>query len=117
MKCAYHLDRDAVGICNYCGKSICSDCSVAIGQESYCRECAPIKTGAQTKKEERSPALAAILSFVIAGLGQIYKGQILNGLVWLVVVVLGYIFLILPGIVLHLCCIFGAASGDPTKGK
>jgi TM2 domain-containing membrane protein YozV len=63
-----------------------------------------------------SPGVAAVLSFLIPGLGQIYKGQIFNGLVWFGIVILGYCF-VLPGIILHLCCIFGAASGDPTKGK
>jgi hypothetical protein len=30
-------------------------------------------------------------------------------------VVAGYFVLIVPGLVLHLFCIIGAASGDPTK--
>jgi TM2 domain-containing membrane protein YozV len=39
------------------------------------------------------------LSLVIPGAGQIYKGQIINGLVWLLFVVGGYIFFIIPGLV------------------
>jgi hypothetical protein len=66
---------------------------------------------------EWSPGVAAVLSFVIPGLGQIYKGQVLNGLVWLVFVVVGYAAFILPGLFLHLCCIIGAASGDPYAGS
>ncbi len=64
-----------------------------------------------------SPGVAAVLSFVIPGLGQIYKGQIFNGLAWLVAVIVGYVAFIIPGIVLHLCCIVGAASGDPYDRK
>jgi TM2 domain-containing membrane protein YozV len=65
-----------------------------------------------------SPALAAVLSFFLPGLGQLYKGQILNGIVWFFMVGLGYMALILPGLVLHLFCIIGAASGNPwTEGK
>jgi hypothetical protein len=44
-----------------------------------------------------------------------YKGQVFNGLVWLVVVVIGYVVFVIPGLVLHLFCIIGAASGDPYK--
>jgi type II secretory pathway pseudopilin PulG len=33
------------------------------------------------KKEEHSPALAAILSFIIAGLGQMYNGQVWKGFI------------------------------------
>ena len=89
MKCANHLDRDAITVCNHCGKSICSDCQVQIKGENYCKDCVSVKMG-EVKKEEHSPALAAILSFVIAGLGQIYNGQIGKGLLifftcWLII--------------------------------
>jgi TM2 domain-containing membrane protein YozV len=62
-----------------------------------------------------SPAVAAILSFFFPGIGQIYKGQVLNGLAWMFLVPLGYFFLIIPGLVLHLCCVLGAAMGDPYR--
>jgi Tfp pilus assembly protein PilE/TM2 domain-containing membrane protein YozV len=79
-----------------------------------------------------SPGVAALLSLIIPGAGQIYKGQILNGLLWLSVVYTGYAFalvgsvftfgisligLLPPLIFLHLCCIVGAAIGDPTKAQ
>jgi TM2 domain-containing membrane protein YozV len=65
-----------------------------------------------------SPGLAAFLSFFLPGLGQLYKGQILNGIVWFFVVAVGYMALILPGLLLHLFCIIGVASGNPwTEGK
>lgn len=54
--------------------------------------------------------VAALLSFFIPGLGQIYKGQVLNGIVWFIVVAIGYALLVFPGLVLHICCIIGAAS-------
>jgi len=60
-----------------------------------------------------SPLLAAILSFIIPGLGQLYKGQLLNGLVWFIFVIAGYICFIVPGLVLPLCCIIGAGMGNP----
>ena len=61
-----------------------------------------------------SPGVAAVLSLVIPGAGQMYKGQVLNGLVWLVVVVIGYVMFIGPGVILHIFCILGAASGKNT---
>ena len=70
----------------------------------------------QTEKAEKwSPGVAVILSFFVPGLGQMYKGQIFNGLVWLFATVVGYFFLIIPGLILHLFCLAGAYSGDPTK--
>ncbi len=60
-----------------------------------------------------SPALAAMLSVFLPGLGQAYKGQILNGIVWFFIVMFGYAALFLPGLMLHFFCIVGAASGNP----
>ncbi|MBI3463002.1 MAG: hypothetical protein HY000_08070 [Planctomycetes bacterium] len=59
--------------------------------------------------------VAMLLSLVIPGLGQLYKGQVINAVVWLVVVVIGYVAFIIPGVVLHLCCIVGAGMGDPYR--
>lgn len=65
-----------------------------------------------------SPGLAAVLSFFVPGLGQLYKGQILNAIVWFFFVCMGYVALILPGLVLHFFCVLGALSGNPwTEGK
>lgn len=62
-----------------------------------------------------SPGIAAVLSLVIPGAGQMYKGQVLNGLVWLGVVIIGYFLFIVPGLVMHFFCIIGASMGDPMK--
>jgi TM2 domain-containing membrane protein YozV len=65
-----------------------------------------------------SPGLAAVLSFLLPGLGQVYKGQIINGIVWFFLVGFGYLALVLPGLLLHFFCIVGAASGNPwTPGR
>jgi len=60
-----------------------------------------------------SPGLAAVLSFFLPGLGQLYKGQIINGVAWFFFVGMGYLALILPGLVLHVFCVLGALSGNP----
>ena len=58
-----------------------------------------------------NPGVAAVLSLVIPGAGQIYKGQIFNGLFWLLCVVIGYAMFVFPGVLLHVFCIIGAYSG------
>jgi TM2 domain-containing membrane protein YozV len=65
-----------------------------------------------------SPGLAAVLSFFLPGLGQLYKGQFINAIVWFFAVMCGYAALILPGLVLHFFCVLGALSGNPwSEGK
>lgn len=44
--------------------------------------------GAQVMAGRKSPGIAAVLSFLIVGLGQIYNGQILKGLIMLAVAIL-----------------------------
>ena len=53
--------------------------------------------------------LYALLSFLWPGLGQILKGQVLQGILWMVAVVVGYMLLIVPGIILHIWCMVDAA--------
>lgn len=62
-----------------------------------------------------SRIVAFFLSLLIPGLGQLYKGQLLNGLVWFIVVAIGYVAFIIPGVILHFCCALGAAMGDPYR--
>ena len=38
MKCFYHHDRDAVGICKACDKGLCSECAVDLTHGLACRE-------------------------------------------------------------------------------
>lgn len=58
---------------------------------------------------KQANGVAAVLSFFIPGLGQIYKGQIISGLVWLLIVPIGYLALIVPGLILHVMCVWGAS--------
>ncbi len=48
-------------------------------------------------------------------LGQMYKGQIFNGIAWFVCTIIGYVAFVIPGLLLHLCCVAGAAMGDPYR--
>ena len=89
MKCANHPDGDAVTRCLTCGSHICETCRVVAKNESYCKRCVSMKMEGLTK-HQHSPVLAAILSFIIGGAGQIYNGQPIKGVLilltsWLVI--------------------------------
>jgi len=38
MKCFYHRDREAVGLCKSCGKGLCGDCQTDLGQGLACKD-------------------------------------------------------------------------------
>ncbi|MET0636596.1 MAG: hypothetical protein ABWZ25_11255 [Chitinophagaceae bacterium] len=72
---------------------------------------APVKNHSLPHREW-SPALAAILSFLIPGLGQMYKGNVATGFIWMVVTGIGYVLFLVPGAIFHMACIISAAWGD-----
>jgi hypothetical protein len=90
----------------------CPECKKEIsGEAASCPSC-----GYVLKKPRKwNPGLAAVFSLIIPGAGQIYKGKLGAGFLWLIFVTGGYFLFLIPGIVLHLACIFSAYSGDPTK--
>ena len=63
--------------------------------------------------ETRQPpnaAAAAVLSMIVPGAGQLYAGRPLSGVAWFALVTMGYLLLVIPGVLLHILCIASAAS-------
>lgn len=58
-----------------------------------------------------SPGAAAIISLFVPGLGQLCLGRVFTGMFFLVMVPLGYLCFIVPGIILHMICVIHAAGG------
>jgi hypothetical protein len=69
------------------------------------------------KKDEKSNGVAAILTLFIPGAGHMYKERVGEGLAWLVFVVIGYMFMVVPGFILHMICIFSAISSSEVKNE
>jgi TM2 domain-containing membrane protein YozV len=61
------------------------------------------------ERRPASPLLAAGLSLLLPGAGQLYAGSVLSAILWFLLVSAGYT-LILPGLILHLFCIAAAAG-------
>ncbi len=60
-----------------------------------------------------SPGVAAVLSVLIPGLGQVYSGRLLAGAIWFGVTGFCYWAILLPGFVAHAFCIWSAWRGCP----
>jgi TM2 domain-containing membrane protein YozV len=106
--------------CPFCGEEIlriarkCKHCGEFLDPMLRVGGPATYVTHTVVRPEPRwHPGVAAVLSLLIPGAGQIYKGHVIRGLLWLVFVPLGYICLVVPGLILHALCIILAASGDP----
>ena len=103
--CVEKIKNDAKK-CKFCGEIL--DAELKIHRE---RE----KKRLQPKVQKWSPGVAVILSILIPGAGQMYKGNVLIGFLWLFFLLIGYILFVLPGLCLHLVCIISASIGDPYK--
>lgn len=68
----------------------------------------------------REPLLAGILSFLIPGLGQIYNGRIIIGIIWLILTGATWIGSVgALGWVVHLIaawCAYSFAKDNPIRG-
>lgn len=63
---------------------------------------------AEYELRKKSPGLAAFISFLLPGAGQMYGGKVGKGIIWLLAGVLGYWLWVVPGIIIHVCCIVNA---------
>lgn len=75
MKCSYHPEVDAVGVCTNCGRMACPDCGLQLRDRTYCKPCAneifAAKLSPKRTAEDRSGLLKAggILSILAGVMG------------------------------------------------
>lgn len=58
-----------------------------------------------------SPGIAAVLSVLIPGLGQVYNGHLFTGALWFLAVSFGYWAILVPGFLLHALSVWCAYRG------
>lgn len=150
-KCYTHSEADSVGVCTRCGKNVCAQCSIELNGKLVCKTCAEgMIASSQTSPpaqpyvaqpyaaqpgvvvvKHKEPILSAILSLFIPGLGQVYNGQVLKGIIilalyvglWavsgmLMFVLIGFCTMLLP-VVLWLYAIYDAyvVAGKINRGQ
>lgn len=87
MNCAVHTDIQATGYCRNCGKALCAQCAREVRGALYCEEClSHMMTGPAPAAVQSgpNPGLACALGF-IPGLGAVYNGEYVKGLIHVVI--------------------------------
>ena len=93
MNCANHSDAAAVAYCRTCGKPLCNACSRNVGGVVYCETCVAEKMHGATAQStsgrppmgavippQTRPVVAGLLGF-IPGVGAMYNGQFMKGVI------------------------------------
>lgn len=105
-------------ICPYCAEQIqtaavkCKHCGEYLdGRVAQQR----VAVALPPKVPAWNPGLAAMMSFLFPGMGQIYKGQPVVGIVCFFLTIAGYALFIVPGVGLHIWIICDAYSSQPKE--
>lgn len=99
--CAEEI-QDAAVVCRFCQRPVTG---------AAVPPAAIATTAVVTSTRAWNAGAAAVLSFFIPGLGQLYKGRIALGLGCFIATIAGYVAFILPGVIIHLFVIIDAYSG------
>jgi TM2 domain-containing membrane protein YozV len=55
-----------------------------------------------------SPGIAAVLSVLVPGLGQLYAGRLFAGALWFLGTAFAYWAILVPGFIVHALCVWSA---------
>lgn len=106
--------------CPFCGEPI-------LGIARKCKHCGeffddrlanarrPVIQQVQPRGPNWNRGFAALWSLFIPGAGHFYKGNVIEGIGWLVLTPVSLLLWPVFGVILYLLCIMSAASGDTNK--
>jgi hypothetical protein len=69
MKCFYHPESDAVGVCKACSKGVCTECAVDVGNGLACKEQCEDEVRAVNAIIEKNKKAYQLIAGVLAILG------------------------------------------------
>jgi TM2 domain-containing membrane protein YozV len=90
-------------------QNYCPNCGAELQykEAEICPSCG-VRIGPPGPPKKKEPVLAALLSFIFAGSGQVYNGELGKGILVLAGTIIGAFIFLVPGIIVWLFGIFDA---------
>jgi len=85
---------------------ICPECGAGL-PDKLAEKC-PLCGALTIIRKEKSPGIAALLSFIFAGSGQIYNGELVKGILILAGTLVGVLIFLIPGVIVWVYGIYDA---------
>lgn len=101
--------------CEHCGASVQS--AQTFQQQPAAAQPAFTQQPAPPARAEKSSGLAAILSFLFTGSGQVYNGQLGRGIGFFVGALIGYMIFVIPGVIVWIYGIYDAYTTAAKMNK
>ena len=104
-------------ICPNCGSEVpidanfCPKCGVNFTESRPSQQTHPPidqASSPEDRSDRKDPILAAILSFIIPGVGQIYVGATTRGVAYIILAIIFYILFIIPGVIFAIYAVYDA---------
>jgi TM2 domain-containing membrane protein YozV/predicted RNA-binding Zn-ribbon protein involved in translation (DUF1610 family) len=100
-------------VCPFCAETILIDAKKC----RHCHEFVDPDLRAANAPNLWNPGIAAVLSLIFPGAGQMYKGQVNVGFMFLIFTIIFYFIFIPIGFVIHILTILDACTGDRKKSR
>ena len=93
-------------------ETVCGSCGGVLKEEdTFCERCGaldPVAGSGSGSPPEKNAALAALYSFIIAGMGQVYNGHTLKGVAIFLGTLVGIVVFVIPGLLIWIFGVYDA---------
>ncbi|MEX0569328.1 MAG: zinc-ribbon domain-containing protein, partial [Candidatus Njordarchaeota archaeon] len=105
--CGAEIPLDAV-FCPKCGAKLAESTVPRQTQQPVTQQPVAQTSPSSYSGDRKDPILAAILSFILPGIGQIYVGATTRGVVYIILAIILYALFIIPGIIFAIYTMYDA---------
>jgi TM2 domain-containing membrane protein YozV len=99
-------------------QNYCPNCGAELQykEAEICPACG-VRIRLPEPEKKKDPVLSAVLSFIFAGSGQVYNGELGKGILFLVGTIIGFFIFFIPGVIIWIYGIYDAYTTAEKMNK